>query len=257
MKVNIGIYAFALLLAGGCAGARNMAETRERISEESSATGFRATGNEPSWNLEIEFVNDRIKFNTLAEKEIELTTTLPRPVRPGDLSLIKYSAKTPGGGLEVSMSREECIDSMSGDMYPYLVTVSVSGQQPEDYLEFKGCGQYLGEYRLNDIWILDRLNGVPVELPDSREYPGLQVDIAGKSIFGYGGCNRFQGRAEMIENKLVTGHITSTRMACADTQDIENKFLGALSGNILEFHIVGDFMRMTGRGSELIFTRAK
>ena len=218
-------------------------------------TGFRATGNEPFWGLEIEFQNV-LKFTSLTEEYPELTLHMPDPGRPGDLSLITYSAKTYNAEMEVAISREECRDTMKDTIFPYAVTVSVRPDHTGDYTVFRGCGRYLGNYRLNDIWTLEKINGEPIDIPDSRQYPTLEIDLAKEVIFGYGGCNRFHGRAEMMNNTLLTGSILSTKMLCIDTQAVENKFLGTLSGKKLEFKVTDDKLVLTDGEMELLFKRA-
>ncbi len=244
-----------MIIAMGCGGIRDIAEEPAKEIEPLTVTGFRATGHEPFWELEIEFDN-LLKFSSLTDRYPELTFHMPDPDMPGNLSLVKYSAKTYNAEAEVAISREECKDTMKGDLFPYTVTISVRRNHFDQYTVFRGCGRYLGTYRLNDIWILKKIDSDPIDIPDSRKYPRLEVDLSGKTITGYGGCNKFHGRAELVNNNLVTGNIISTRMACIDTQEIENRFLETLSGKTLEFSIIEDTMKMTDGETELIFRRA-
>ena len=85
----------------------------------------------------------------------------------------------------------------------------------------------------------------------------MKVDLAGRTVFGYGGCNRYHGRAELVNNVLVTGNILSTKMACIDTQEIETIFLKTISSQTLEFEIDDEGMRMTDGKTELFFSRAE
>ncbi len=227
-----------------------------REVEPITITGFKATGNEPFWGIEFEFGNI-IKFTSLTEEYPELSFNMPDPERTSDISLIKYTAKTYNAEMIVNIARERCMDTMKGELFPYLVTVSIRKNHTDDYTDFRGCGQYLGTYRLNDKWILKKINGKQIEIPGSREHPQLEVDLAGKMIFGYGGCNRFHGRAELVNNNLVTGSIASTKIACPDTQDIENTFLHTLSEKTMEFRISDDTLVMTDGETELLFSRSE
>ena len=261
MKYRKVLIALLVIISAGCSGARKAAD--ERVGEPQTVhevepltlTGFKATGNEPFWGLEIEFQNV-LKFTSLTEEYTELTFHMPDPDRPGDLSLITYSAKTYNAEMEVVISREECRDTMKDTLFPYAVTVSVRPDHTGDYTVFRGCGRYLGNYRLNDIWTLEKINGEPIDIPDSSQYPTLEIDLANKVIFGYGGCNRFHGRGELVSNNLVTGNLLSTKMACPDTQDIEDRFLKTLTGKRLNFTISDDTMVMTDGKTELFFKRA-
>lgn len=225
------------------------------VAKPVTPAGFRATGNEPFWGLEIYFGN-MIRFTSLTEEYPELSFSMPDPEREGDLSVVNYRLKSDTDEAIVTISREECTDTMKGDLVPYRVSVSISRGQTEDRTVFMGCGQYLDSYRLNDIWILEKIDGSPVEIPGSRQHPRLEVDLAGRTIYGFGGCNRFQGRGELVNNTLVTGNIISTKMYCEDTQETENRFMRTLTGKTLEFTFTDDGLVLTDGETKLTFSRA-
>ena len=233
-----------------------LAKTRPPVSHDTvpaERAAFRATGNEPFWSIEIELHNV-IKFTSLTEKYPELLLPAQDPKRAGDLSHITYTAKTYNAEMEVSISREKCTDTMKGNTFPYSVEVSIRKNQTADPDVFRGCGRYLGNYRLNNIWTLVEINGVPVIMPAAWPLPTLEVDLGNKVIFGYGGCNRFHGKADLVNNTLVTGSLVSTKMACPSTQDIETRFLRALSGKRLTFSIDEEGMLLITDGtSEMLF----
>lgn len=230
-------------------------EKHERVFEETTGTGFRATGNEPFWGLQIEFDN-RIEFNALSAEGFEFTTTLPDPEGPADLSLVKYSAEAVNGEFQATIKREECTDKMSGEVFPFTVFVAARRDHRESFRRFEGCGEYLGPYRLNDIWKLEEINDVPLTIPEAREHPVIHINLSGKKIYGYGGCNRFHGRAELVNNRLVTGAIASTKKACLDTQAIEERFLSTISGKTLDFEIDNSTLILGDGMTKLTFRRA-
>lgn len=231
-------------------------EKHERVFEEITGTGFRATGNEPFWGLQIEFYN-KIEFNALSVEGFEFTTTLPDPERPGDMSLVKYSAEAGNGEFQVTINREECMDTMSGELFPFKVIVAARRDHRESFRRFEGCGEYLGPYRLNDIWKLEEINDIPVSIPQGREHPVLHIDLSGKKIYGYGGCNRFSGSVELVNNRVVTGAISSTKKACLDTQEIEDRFFSTISGKTLDFEIDNSILILGDGMTKLTFSRHK
>ena len=230
-------------------------EKFEPVFEEITVTGFRATGNEPFWSLEIEFDNI-IKFNTLAAEDFEFTANYPEPEVYGDLSVVEYQAKAYNGEFQVTINREECMDTMSGEVFPYSVFVAARRSHRESFRKFEGCGEYIGSYRLNDIWILEKINDEPVDFPDSGKHPTLRVDLAGERISGHGGCNQFNGNAELVNNRLVTGQIVSTRMACPDVQSTENRYLETLSEKTLDFSLENSTLILGDGITKLTFRRA-
>lgn len=229
-------------------------EKHEFAFQDTTKTGFRATGNEPFWSVEIEFDN-LIKFSTLSAEGFEFKAHYEDPEKAGDLSWVKYSAKPNNGEFQVTITREECMDTMSGKIMPYSVFVAARRSHRESFRRFEGCGQYLGSNRLNDIWILEKINDKPVEMPDSKKHPTLQVDLAGKTIFGYGGCNQFHGKAELVNNRLVTGPVAATKMACINTQDTEERYLETISGKTLDFTIANSTLILGDGITKLTFSR--
>ncbi|MFO7924055.1 MAG: META domain-containing protein [Bacteroidales bacterium] len=262
MVIKKFIIALLVIISAGCSGIRRTAD--EKVSEPQTAqevepvtlTGFRATGNEPFWALEIEFGNV-LNFTSLTEEFPEFIFPATDPERVDGLSLVKYYARTYNAQTVVEISREECTDTMKGNRFPYRVEVSLKRTRDDDFTVFRGCGQYLGTYRLNDIWVLEKIDGVAIDIPESKRRPTMEVDLAGRTISGYGGCNRYNGRAELVNNLLVTGNILSTKMACLDTQEIEDRFLKTISSQTLEFAIDDKGMQMTGGETELFFIRAE
>jgi heat shock protein HslJ/uncharacterized membrane protein len=250
MKNFFPVLMLLVFIIPGCKGTMNMAGGDEIHPD------FKATGNEPFWSLEIEFGN-RIRFSSLTEEYPLITASLPADERPGDGSFMKHSAQTPKGTIDIRIIREECMDNMSGELFPFRVIVNTGGNPGGDYYRLEGCGQYLGKYRLNEIWILEKISGIPVVIPEGRQYPRMEIDLAGNSISGYGGCNRFHGRAKLVDGRLVTEDIASTKMACLDTQEIESMFLATLSGKTLEFNIDGPTLTLRDGKTELQFSRGR
>ncbi len=217
---------------------------------------FRATGNEPFWAIEVE-IDNKLKFTSLTENFPEFTLPYNPPERPGDMSLLVYRAKTSTVKAEVIIKREICTDTMKGNESPYTVTISLQQLAGGDSTVFKGCGTYLDNHRINDIWLLKKINGKPVEIPESRPYPSLEVDLANKTFFGYGGCNKFHGSLELNGNTIETGSVASTRMACADTGNLERIYLLAISNKQLDFTISDDSTMIIADGkTDLLFRRA-
>jgi heat shock protein HslJ/uncharacterized membrane protein len=220
-----------------------------------SKTGFRASGNEPFWGLEIEYGNV-ITFKTLSAEGFDFKAHYTAPERTGDTSPVKYHGKAVNGEFQLTITRDECRDSMSGKVFPYSVFVAARRSHRESFRKFEGCGQYMGNYRLNDIWSLERINDKPIDLPQSQKPPSLHIDLPGESVFGYGGCNQFHGSASLVNNRLVTGHIVSTKIACAVTQHIEERFFRTISGKTLDFSIEDSKLILGDGMTKLTFVRA-
>ncbi len=82
-------------------------------------------------------------------------------------------------------------------------------------------------YRLNDIWALENINGNESFLQGNNEKrPRLEIHVADKKFFGFGGCTDINGPVEIIEDSIRFGPAASTRKFCEGS--IENEFLKTL-----------------------------
>ncbi len=100
---------------------------------------FRATGNEPSWQVLI--IKDRIEFYTpLHELKNKIFCLVDES---GSKDEIKHSifGKSNLSTIEVNILKEKCNDSMSGEEFNFKVEIVVDKQI------YQGCGEYLKTLR--------------------------------------------------------------------------------------------------------------
>jgi heat shock protein HslJ len=100
-------------------------------------------------------------------------------------------------------------------------------------------------------WKVVAIGGEPVELTADMREPNLVLDGSGHAK-GFGGCNRFFGSFEQVENSLTLGPLGATRMACEHGMDIEDRLLAAL-GRVRYFEIHGDSLTLRDEaGTDLV-----
>ena len=93
--------------------------------------------------------------------------------------------------------------------------------------------------------------GEPITTAPEMPMPHLQLSAAGEAS-GSGGCNRFFGSFELDDDQLAFAALGSTRMACAQGMDQEQRFLAAL-GEVRSFVIRGDRLELRGaKGARLL-----
>ncbi|MEO6166246.1 MAG: META domain-containing protein [Chitinophagales bacterium] len=195
---------------------------------------FTASGNEPFWSLEIDF-SKSMHFKTL--NGFEITTPIPEGVKAMDSNVTFYSAKTEQGALTVQLAKQECINDMSGKKLDYSVTVDAKNNTDKDYTTYKGCGQYLSDYRLHDIWVLESINDKKLKQEDfMKGLPQLELNLTEKKVFGHTGCNNLNGSLEVLGKKIQFGNLATTRMACKN-MEFENRYLNLLSGQTVTYRI--------------------
>ncbi|PVW14584.1 copper resistance protein NlpE N-terminal domain-containing protein [Marixanthomonas spongiae] len=218
-------------------------------AKPNTSYGFKATGNEPFWNLEIDFANKKMKFQTMEGDSI--VTPLNKPVKPQDIDAVSYRAQTENGTLNVMITRDECTDSMSGEKSGYTVRASVQ-MGDGDMNDYNGCGDYKGDYRLHDLWVLKSINGD--ELDSKTKAPNLEFNLVENKLYGFGGCNRINGDIEMTTDSIKIGNAISTLMACPEL-DMEEKFLQAISDKEFKFSFSERQLTLKNENNTLVFKK--
>lgn len=111
---------------------------------------------------------------------------------------------------------------------------------------------------INGTWILKVLNGKAI-LPQGQA-PSMTLDYDKKTIYGFGGCNRFTGMFKLSKGIFSAPHVGSTMMMCPD-QNLESEYLAifdketelSTNGNLLVLkegdQVVAEFTRGTDAGA--------
>ncbi|MCG2461857.1 META domain-containing protein [Flavobacteriaceae bacterium F89] len=197
----------------------------DNIGPGSSTVYFKGVGTEPFWGVEIS--GEKIKFTSLSEGLETFSTPAVEPVRAADADVKRYRAHTEGGELSVQITQGDCSDGMSDKNYGYKVTVQIKRGIDTDFRNFEGCGDYIADYRLHDIWVLEKLNGEMVTTSDfPREFPSLEINAKDNTFFGFSGCNQISGTI-FAERELLRFSAATTLMACQDTREVQ--FMTALN----------------------------
>lgn len=223
------------------------------LKKSQEGIDFIATGNEPFWSVEIDFEKS-MTFSTMDAPD-KMSTPVPEPIRPQDVDAISYRANTDKGNLYVTLFKEKCADSMSGLESPYRVQVSFKAGDSDNYEEYTGCGRYLGNYRLNDIWALTHMDGNALSPNDfPKGVPTLELQLNAGKVFGNSGCNQMSGSITLRKDALAFGQLVSTKMACPALQ-FETRYLKALSGNTLDYKLEGLILQLSNDQHQLTFKK--
>lgn len=103
-------------------------------------SAVRATGNEPSWMLELK--NDSASFMMLAGPSFDIPLSQPLTNNTDSLRYLLHSDEYT---LEVLFTNEPCIDDMSGYRKRFTTTVLLRHEEEENI--YRGCADYLSEYQ--------------------------------------------------------------------------------------------------------------
>ena len=117
---------------------------------------------------------------------------------------------------------------MSGDASPYAVSVEFKKNDTSKFEKLNGCGEYVTDYRLHDIWLLEELNGRKITKVDfSKEFPVLEIYAKENKFLGFAGCNRMNGSLFFEKGVLRFTNLAVTKLMCEPTNK-EAEFITAL-----------------------------
>lgn len=192
--------------------------------EEPTNVFFKASGTEPFWGIEIS--EDSIKF-TSPEKEKNFAIAYVKPQKAMDANVISYQAKSDKIDLKFTIQQGECSDGMSDKVYNYTVKASLKrGNEKEILME--GCGNYIIDYRLHDIWALEEVEGKKINPEDFKKgIPNLEIYASEARFSGMAGCNQMGGKLFSKKDLIRFTDIFTTEMMC-DNYETEKILVKAL-----------------------------
>ena len=214
---------------------------------------FLATGSEPFWSLELTN-QGQMRFRTVAAGD-SLLLPLPTPNQAQDAPVLRYRALAGAGELTVTIAQRACTNSMSGEVLPYTVTVRVRTAAQPDNREFAGCGRYLGDSRLHDLWALESIDGQAVAAAQfGQKKPYLELNLTTGEVLGFGGCNGLGGSLTPERAGVRFGTLRGTMLACP-ALPFEQKFRGVLSEHSFSYQIENRRLTLKNRVNTLVFRK--
>ncbi|CAD0006033.1 META domain-containing protein [Flavobacterium chungangense] len=230
----------------------NSNTTSENTSEEDSINHFKATGNEPFWELKIGM--KKIVFTSLIQGKENLSFSSAKPIRAMGANIKSYKASNANSSITISIQHTDRQNSMSGAISPYKVSIEIKNNTEANYQKTEGCGKYITDYRLHDIWVLEELNGYKVFVADfQKEFPRIEIHAEENRFMGFGGCNSITGSLFFENDLLRFSSITSTLMACAENNK-EDKFVKALQ-NSTTYSIKNNLLTLSNPSGKLLVFR--
>ncbi|WP_257670900.1 META domain-containing protein [Parapedobacter tibetensis] len=207
---------------------------------------FRATGTEPFWGLEIS--ESLIKLTTIGDSTMTPHTF---PVRAMDANVKMYKIQTESNEMTIQIVQSECTNAMSGKVSPYTVTIAYKKNTDEKLTTWQGCGHYITDYRLHDIWVLEKINGNDITKEDfSKEFPIMEINSTTSKFIGFAGCNRMNGSLFSEKELLRFTNIATTKMMC-EPANKESEFLKALQSSTT-YKIANNRLTLSNPDRELL-----
>lgn len=191
---------------------------------------FKGIGTEPFWGVEI--AESTITFTSLTEGYEKIVIPHVEPVLAADANVKLYRAEVESTAIRIEVIQGECSDQMSDTKYAYKVKVEVKKGADDEFKIFNGCGNYITDYRLHDIWVLEKMKGEMVNgNMFAKEVPNMEIYAKENRFSGYAGCNRMNGSLFFEKGLLRFVNVVTTEMACGPGNK-ENEFLKALQSSV-------------------------
>ena len=198
-----------------------------KYSETSGAETFNpyfaASGNEPFWNV-------RIGKNFITIKFLQDSIIIPHetPIRAMDANVKMYKLKSETLTIDIQIIHSECTNSMSGKKSAYKVEMRILDKKSNKETVYEGCGNFINDYRLHDIWVLEKMNDRTISKADfSQDFPLLEIKSAENTFMGFSGCNQMNGQLFSEDQLLRFTNVVTTRKMCEPTNK-EQEFLKTL-----------------------------
>ena len=215
---------------------------------------FYARGNEPFWALDMDF-DKGFYFKTL--NGIEINTPPFDGKKAMDSNVLRFNTETESGTLIITILEEKCNDTMSGEVFPNKVKIQVKSSTEDEYIILEGCGRYVADYSLHDIWVLTHLNGKDLQSGSKeKRLPMFEFYARDGRVLGNTGCNDFNGTYYISGFKEIQfGDMAITKKSCQD-MEIENKLAISVFGKRMKYSKENLKLKLTGYdGTELILKK--
>lgn len=98
-------------------------------------------------------------------------------------------------------------------------------------------------------WVLQELEGQPLDSADRQRPPTLTLTGAGTRASGFAGCNRFAGTYTLGPGTLEFGPLAMTRMACPSIE-LESRYARALAA-VRQYRVERDELVLEAKGTPL------
>lgn len=193
---------------------------------------FKASGTEPFWRLEI--TEENFRFTSVSEGFETFNASHTEPIRARDANVKMYCSMLELGEMKIQIAQQPCTDDMSGKEYKYQVTVQLKRGIDKDFETFKGCGNYITDYRLHDIWTLEDMNGQRIDVKQyGKERPRIEIISSENTFMGFAGNHEISGKIFFEKGLLqFTDIVVTQNLSDAEKGFIKN--LQSVTGYKLE-----------------------
>lgn len=210
------------------------ADSNTKFIQKKASNGidFYANGNEPFWSLDMDF-EKVFEFKNL--DGLSIIVPAEEGVKAMDADITRFRSFNDKYELIVQIERQDCSDTMSDNKFEYRVLIDYKEIEEKNYKRLSGCGNYVPDYRLQNIWAVETLENKNLnEIEFMKGQPVIEIDLVKNRISGHDGCNNIMGGIRYEKDYIIIGNLAGTMMACPNL-NISNKIAQTLSNKKLAY----------------------
>jgi heat shock protein HslJ len=188
---------------------------------------FFAEGDAPvHWTLDLDLEKG---FSFKPADERQLIGPPVQATRATGTNADKYETTTDAGTMILVVYDEPCSGKQQDKRPPRRTEVTLNNKR------YTGCGDYLYDEALNDIWTLETIGNKNPDAP-VRKLPWIEFNLEKNKMYGYDGCNNLSSDIKVEGNRIKFSVFAGTKTACPGNET-EELFSSMLSGHIVDYYI--------------------
>lgn len=241
LTITCSMLALLVLLVASCktgsraatekivAGQLSIKPSDSLLVKQKKGIDIYASGITPAgWWLELDF-DKTIDFISKDGINVHILTNFSK--RESTPEKETFIAPTDLGPLEINLYQAACSDKTANGSNGKRVEVILQGKT------YSGCGSYLFNNQLHDIWELEYIDNILQKHEDFQKgLPTLQFDLINNSMKGNDGCNNIRSTIEVKGNGIRFGVFSGTKMACNNNR-IQQVFATLLSDHLVNYRM--------------------
>ena len=210
------------------------ADSNTKFIQKKASHGidFYASGNEPFWSLNMDFENV-FEFKNI--EGLSIIVPAEEGVKAMDADVTRFRSVNDKYELIVQIGRQDCSDTMSDNKFEFMVLIDYKEIEGKNYKKLSGCGNYVPDYRLQNIWAVEALENKKLnDIEFMKGQPIIEINLVKNRISGNDGCNNIMGGIRYEKGYIIIGNLAGTMMACPNLE-ISNKIAQSLSNKKLAY----------------------
>ncbi len=210
----------------------NLFTQNSLIEKDKSGIDFIMVSRDNDYLVELDFDGDFSVLN-LHDNTV-FSVAAPAVELSDNPSLFRYISENAENNLAIQFHKTQCKTEFNRGM-DYELSVDSTNKQSKTSKTFYGCGEYVPDYSLHNIWRITELNGeLLLETDFVRDFPFFELDMTTKTVLGNDGCNRVSADIIIEHQKIGFGLFMGTRMACVKMEK-GDEITTALSNQMFDY----------------------